>query len=101
MRICDWRSGVCSSDLSIPSAGVSSSPLARPLSGAGRSVDTGDDLSGHGRHGTLGQLWSAPVARKSGVWGKSVSVRVGLGGPLIIKTKRHIMYKSPHITFMY
>src|SRR3546814_20080899 len=90
MRISDWSSDVCSSDLSI-------TPLIVRALSASFFTETRracffrpaafslvDDMrssipSGSGRI----------VDRKSVVSGKSVSVRVDLGGRRIIKTKTH------------
>src|SRR3546814_11423472 len=103
MRIRDWSSDVCSSDL-----------LACPLLVA---IDLHRELPdlGDGRDAIAlvqGELWCAGAlaprqrrawheavrkggviggCRKSGVWGKGVSVRVELGGHRFIKKK--ILYK--------
>src|SRR3546814_10432081 len=79
MRISDWSSDVCSSDLrrDRPASGK-----AGPASGWGSSRSV--PLEGH-------IVTCAPKAspgdRKSVVSGKSVSVRVDLGGSRIIKKK--------------
>src|SRR3546814_18532157 len=98
MRISDWSSDVCSSDLVIggwlPSmlAAVSENSailldrnvvteiVSRFDSGEtkGRPADFIDKLAG----------MDVSIDRKSVVSGKSVSVRVDLGGRLIIKKKR-------------
>src|SRR3546814_14718116 len=75
MRISDWSSDVCSSDLS-----GSSSPAMAPTSAERSSgficMNEGTEVA-------------APVTdRKSVVKGKSVSVRVDLGGRRIIKKKK-------------
>src|SRR3546814_2071000 len=70
MRISDWSSDVCSSDLF---SGLSST---RGLAGAGRGGRTPSGIS------------VIPLLdRKSVVEGKSVSVRVDLGGGRITKKK--------------
>src|SRR3546814_11200770 len=97
MRISDWSSDVCSSDLEV--VGV--------LAGEG---DGGEDLrpedrqqhvaaiedveAGQRQHHERGRgdpvrraLQHVEADRKSVVWGKSVSVRVDLGGRRIITTK--------------
>src|SRR3546814_20828186 len=98
MRISDWSSDVCSSDLRQRGGGTGDHRLighrlrllhlSRTYDhrGAGaaardsgraadtrRAADDGDD----------------PVDRKSVVYGKSVSVRVDLGGRSIIQKKKH------------
>src|SRR3546814_7892182 len=73
MRSRDWSSDVCSSDLS-PWAGA-----GRLTDGQGRTVDFTN---------TLIILTSNLGDRKSVVEGKSVSVRVDIGGRRIIKKKK-------------
>src|SRR3546814_18735963 len=99
MRISDWSSDVCSSDLVRRWPGAPGQPVAAAgdAGGAGRPV-------GGGQHGlwrprqTLcaGDLRRAFLrgARKSVVSGKSVSVRVYLGGRRILKQKRTISTKQ-------
>src|SRR3546814_7284025 len=82
MRISDWSSDVCSSDLRrqrrpYPAA-ARRRRLRHPVRGDG---DVHPRLGGAARPRLL-----APD-RKSVVWGKSVSVRVDLGGRRIIKKK--------------
>src|SRR3546814_16237776 len=99
MRISDWSSDVCSSDLG------EGDPGAAP-----RVLDDGATVPeapvrlrrlDHGkRHAVLHaaggilalQLHEATGDRKSVVSGKSVSVRVDLGGSRIIKKKIIILY---------
>src|SRR3546814_15614864 len=108
MRISDWSSDVCSSDLGRDQD-------RRPLAGAQvaearEQVADHDDLllDGGARRGQdqdrdrpplLGEVGGADADadaegaageedRKSVVWGKSVSVRVDLGGRRIIKKKK-------------
>src|SRR3546814_19266074 len=109
MRISDWSSDVCSSDLHRVErhvgADVAAAVAVRP-----RRADEMlfrqclfhlvDDVR-LGRHDQrvagegLGKIENAAGDRKSVGWGKSVSVRVGLGRGLIIKkTKRYISKKN-------
>src|SRR3546814_20836512 len=92
MRISDWSSDVCSSDLAADVGGgaVAGSPQER---GRGRPPqDHPIHPLRHGRAGAGaggGYFGGAGIPagpdRKSVVWGKSVSVRVALGGRRIIK----------------
>src|SRR3546814_14196383 len=95
MRISDWSSDVCSSDL------VVAVPQDRHLAGRGREFVAFAPLfprlvierHDHFLEGKAGQLARQPAAqrpadRKSVVEGKSVSVRVDLGGRRIIKKKK-------------
>src|SRR3546814_19820720 len=87
MRISDWSSDVCSSDLAERPAGQRGGvgpravdrPQDRPPARAPQRLPLGDR---HGRHA------GARGDRKSVVQGKSVSVRVALGGRRIIKKKK-------------
>src|SRR3546814_13542635 len=100
MRISDWSSDVCSSDLGLkPSSagkqnflearevldldldGVALVTLSACESGLGRVTD-GDEVLGFTR----------ALDRKSVVSGKSVSVRVDLGGRRIIKKQNTNRY---------
>src|SRR3546814_13323256 len=101
MRISDWSSDVCSSDLVKAAAAADRSlAQARPAGEEekddqhrekeldrrrrGRRDEIVDDRCRRGsRHRLFG-------GRKSGVEGKSVSVRVDLGGRRIIKKKHNI-----------
>src|SRR3546814_15672084 len=95
MRISDWSSDVCSSNLTAP---IKVGGLGWPVSGtlvAGYGAPMPDGSK------SAGVLIGAPAGttvtavadgtvvldRKSVVEGKSVSVRVDLGGRRIIKTK--------------
>src|SRR3546814_21085302 len=86
MRISDWSSDVCSSDLD-----ADSSSLAH---GIQKRLEIALALSNHSRlllldepmAGLTGQERSA-IDRQSVVSGKSVSVRVDLGGRRIIQKK--------------
>src|SRR3546814_19049398 len=102
MRISDWSSDVCSSDLFSPGFAVGG---RRPAAGAGydrRDLDqfhaaarrlwlgnTGAADSVHGVYGHGDHRFATEpvIDRKSGVVGKSVSVSVDLGGGRIIKKK--------------
>src|SRR3546814_17735107 len=110
MRISDWSSDVCSSDLLalVGAAGqdvkkakqmgdawrhwtarTSYLPFARQFGGA---APWGDTIPrGHALWGGIVVWLIATWAqdRKSVVSGKSVSVRVGLGGSRYIKKKKH------------
>src|SRR3546814_14578348 len=81
MRISDWSSDVCSSDLHLD---------------VDRQFHAGHHQSAAHRH--LGTL---PADRKSVVLGKSVSVRVDLGGRRIIKKKKprlRVRLDNPKLT---
>src|SRR3546814_18388440 len=94
MRISDWSSDVCSSDLQ-----ALHERLGASLAGAGRDLERlGDKLAdgagtstgkAHKVALTLARLGQATpsIDRKSVVSGTSVSVRVDLGGRRIIKQK--------------
>src|SRR3546814_21143417 len=108
MRISDWSSDVCSSDLSDFQLGmmqglafaVSFSLFALPI---GALVDRcarrwilfagvlfwGAATVGTGLARTVYEMFAARLARKSVVSGTSVSVRVDLGGRLILKKKNN------------
>src|SRR3546814_17657460 len=96
MRISDWSSDVCSSDLH--------RPIARGVGGHVEHVLNAVDLllerGGHGRRHSLGigPGVGGPQHedRKSVVQGKSVSVRVDLGGSRLLKKKRKHQITSTH-----
>src|SRR3546814_20964542 len=110
MRISDWSSDVCSSDLFLKSVHCILEALAGLALRLGRGLDrhrfTGARVAARrcfplcNREGSeadqanfLAFLQSAPdgiknTERKSVVWGKSVSVRVNLGGCRILKKKK-------------
>src|SRR3546814_18422289 len=86
MLISDWISDVCSSDLGsggLSTPGRASAPARRRAGGVGAAL----------RHHGVMLLFllvrrpPLPADRKSVVLGKSVSVRVDLGGSRIIKKK--------------
>src|SRR3546814_10942867 len=97
MRISDWSSDVCSSDLlvlttpkPIPGGdGALLAALARPATIQDDRLAAVDaDFSQLPKFGAPGTIVSqTALDRKSVVSGKSVSVRVGLGGCRIIKKK--------------
>src|SRR3546814_18308218 len=103
MRISDWSSDVCSSDLAPPCWQRHGRKAARPTSGLPpHCPDQAYSLAAHWRtdsgasvsHPLVGP-WSrryiaARRDRKSVVQGKSVSVRVDLGGRRIIKKKKKL-----------
>src|SRR3546814_7262929 len=88
MRISDWSSDVCSSDLTQMEAPVEVTGRHRPrgavdVPGRGHvSQATVDVIGGH-----RGSAYGSSD-RRSGVSGKSVSVRVDLGGRRRISTKK-------------
>src|SRR3546814_12384324 len=111
MRISDWSSDVCSSDLPDGRqrrwrALFPLGPVARLLGRYGRKQQRcparpRDRRLADGRRGTAWRTCRARHRRgrqqdgsgrdrKSVVWGKSVSVRVNLGGRRIIKKKKEI-----------
>src|SRR3546814_19356231 len=100
MRISDWSSDVCSSDLlrqmekSAPrnsGRGTCRAAITRQPMGEKRAMESGNLLNGTVT--TLRTLFGAwnlffGLDRKSVVSGKSVSVRVALGGGRIIKKNK-------------
>src|SRR3546814_11928581 len=113
MRISDWSSDVCSSDLILVMVeGVAAGPVdhadigiavAAPVpvegrvrrqqrvgkTGAGNEARRPVRSRRHLRRGERRPRQpDAAGARKSGVWGKSVSVRVEIGGRRVIKKKK-------------
>src|SRR3546814_16981257 len=104
MRISDWSSDVCSSDLyyrgSAERRALRRSPRLRRLGKLSAWDSAGPRRSRRGyarrspcgsspdcRHRRSGPQYPWSCDRKSVVWGKSVSVRVDLGGRRIIKKK--------------
>src|SRR3546814_11089881 len=92
MRISDWSSNVCSSDLAV---GVAAIVVAVAVvvavtvvvrRGDDRAERQADYARADGNGGGVVMV-AVIVARKSVVLGKSVSVRVDLGGRRIIKKK--------------
>src|SRR3546814_13651324 len=96
MRISDWSSDVCSSDLPVPELPAIDNPYGILVTGiGGTGVVTIGSLLGMAAHlenKGVTVLDMAGLAqkgdRKSVVKGKSVSVRVDLGGRRIIKKKK-------------
>src|SRR3546814_17419048 len=100
MRISDWSSDVCSSDLGIADLVVDIRDNARRpvLNSAGGEIDRNSpSVSGSVRDQLTAlialsiddRVFPIPEDRKSVVSGKSVSVRVDLGGGRIIKKKKN------------
>src|SRR3546814_17042175 len=94
MRISDWSSDVCSSDL--PTAAERIDERLEELAQSALRQERGDWAAGERGPATDG----APAGRrrrrtdrKSVVSGKSVSVRVDLGGRRIIKKNTHARLK--------
>src|SRR3546814_20761555 len=94
MRISDWSSDVCSSDLIIlasnPSPLQGMAALSSRTNSTSLSILNGGTTPAIMKKTPAGQL----LDRKSVVSGKSVSVRVDLGGLRIIKKKNHSYYKN-------
>src|SRR3546814_17593568 len=97
MRISDWRSDVCSSDLrwSFESPpGVTAFRIVTRMTSAIRQsrVNLMDSMDGSRQ---IGAGWfGLALDRKSVVEGKSVSVRLDLGGLRIIKKKNSQLFSS-------
>src|SRR3546814_15060328 len=95
MRISDWSSDVCSSDLHAHSA-LHTSQVATRNHGWWLVVDADLETGRapvHELDGALGlDGGNSSVDRKSVVSGKSVSVRVDLGGRRVIKKKKNLIY---------
>src|SRR3546814_16800684 len=90
MRISDWSSDVCSSDLSVHIAAHSLGTIVAQHFAVKHANRV--------RSLALFGPFLAPPDRKSVVEGKSVSVRVDLGGRRIIKKKhKNNIYNSPHM----
>src|SRR3546814_1336824 len=87
MRISDWSSDVCSSDLDDVRLVLAQDGIARPSRSIGEFAD--DGVRPSGRRDARGVL-RHERDRKSVVSGKSVSVRVDLGGRSIIKKKKNV-----------
>src|SRR3546814_18106414 len=89
MRISDWSSDVCSSDLAGDSITLTTGSASITMKKDGTITISGKDITIDGS-GAINIKDSKNVVikdRKSVVSGKSVSVRVDLGGRRIIKNK--------------
>src|SRR3546814_19127258 len=87
MRISDWSSDVCSSDLVQVMVGAQQPVGAEAADRLGRLAhDVVADVLAQ-RAADRDRVQDGGEDRKSVVWGKSVSVRVDLGGRRIIKQK--------------
>src|SRR3546814_19169566 len=105
MRISDWSSDVCSSDLSaFDRHDISIAMLASLVQSIEKSIEIYNLMERDRRLGGLPAVirqrialatHGKPVDRKSVVEGKSVSVRVDLGGRRSIKKKRY-KHKRKH-----
>src|SRR3546814_11586914 len=113
MRISDWSSDVCSSDLNRRIGGLDGTGrpgLVRSGLARGGSAHVHSAPLRHARHHAAGSRSDRSLARglqfkrgkarsgidrKSVVSGKSVSVRVDLGGRRIIKKKKIKKQKTP------
>src|SRR3546814_18695304 len=90
MRISDWSSDVCSSDLPDRCAHPRRDPLGRVRTG--RADPPGGPRRPARRLAPARPRCAAHADRKSVVEGKSVSVRVDLGGRRIIKKNKKVKY---------
>src|SRR3546814_13194991 len=100
MRISDWSADVCSSDLNGPEQGVGAIPQENAEAGEGKANQNGRRrraraeavMAGYAAravtHRIAAERCGNQVDRKRVVLGKSVSVRVDLGGRRLIKTKK-------------
>src|SRR3546814_11744392 len=99
MRISDWSSDVCSSDLNVYTKSQPGKRFLRVLI----VRDPKADLEGARQESDMiyrkyQDLGHEVVDRKSVVSGKSVSVRVDLGGRRIFKQKNTTVDKVQHIS---
>src|SRR3546814_11975533 len=90
MRISDWSSDVCSSDLSRPSRLWCPESALKGVAKCLHDRDVRVPLIERNRK--RAQPADLRVDRKSAVYGKSVSVRVAIGGRRIIKKNISIDY---------
>src|SRR3546814_12499175 len=95
MRISDWSSDLCSSDLSTP--GILSVKNSTSASTPDTTITHGDcaTVSAGGRSSQPNQP-AMPIDRKSVVEGKRVSVRVDVGGRRSIKKKKQQETTTSH-----
>src|SRR3546814_16341940 len=98
MRISDWSSDVCSSDLhravrdmlaALDAEVDADDPAQQPVDAARPQGVDGEDLVAVAAHQRDQAVQRQQGDRKSVVSGKSVSVRVDLGGRRIIKKKKN------------
>src|SRR3546814_19049037 len=110
MRISDWSSDVCSSDLAIIPANINHTELEPMAIGRNFLVKINANIGNSAVLSTVADevdklVWATrwggdTVDRTSVVWGKSVSVRVDLGGRRNIKktskktTEYHVDYNK-------
>src|SRR3546814_18244372 len=105
MRISDWSSDVCSSDLSKRMPSLGSGPLTAVPCVAGIGVSRYSYSVDRYRLSSymppmadrLADTGAWPCERKSVVEGKSVSGRVDTGGPRILIKKKNNMIQSIYI----
>src|SRR3546814_19232732 len=97
MRISDWSSDVCSSDLLAGAARLSSRRPCPPPDGGSAAAAAERAQRADPRRDRVGRL-SRSGDRKSVVQGKSVSVRVDLGGRRILKKKNKRKSSSHNIS---
>src|SRR3546814_15326594 len=99
MRISDWSSDVCSSDLRRVQPAQHAADLRQFVHQLGlvleaarrvhdQNVDAGGGRLLDGVDHDASRVAALLADRKSVVWGKSVSVRLDLGGRVIIKKKK-------------
>src|SRR3546814_18998897 len=120
MRISDWSSDVCSSDLHVHRIGAARDDVGDERLAADATVDGAPEIDGvahkepvFGAHPArktprqfLAHLAQRPIAvrleeeqdRKSVVKGKGVSVRVDIGGRRSIKKKQNTNYTDPKMS---
>src|SRR3546814_13740454 len=98
MRISDWSSDVCSSDLTARAFAAEARSTAESALSAAKATLAALDSeatalrkaidNGASHHRALDRIKAAPGDRKSVVVGKSGSVRLNLGGRRILKKKK-------------
>src|SRR3546814_16782805 len=101
MRISDWSSDVCSSDLALGGIRLACNQVLYHL--RDRAIE--QDVLPHCERERMAVVGYTPLARggfmrgdrKSVVEGKSVSVSVDLGGRRVIKEKNHTQHPSSDI----
>src|SRR3546814_14559716 len=108
MRISDWSSDVCSSDLDEEAlVHRAHDVLAAAETHEVSADDRGDDAHAahqerqrHQRKQHIARTLQQQRDRKSDVQGKSVSVRVDLGGRRIIKKKKTQLYNNKTTAYL-